>query len=397
MSTYTLSPKSSNESLQSSSSAFSAPDKLAPAVEGAMVWDTLDTAEYIIELTPREVQDVRAAVIKVKIAGTPRSQIRQDTFDLSNLDLAHKLRVISTELHLGRGVAVVRGLDAANFNDEEAVIAFAGICSHVCPQRATDSYANQTLSMIVPTHTLGHVRDATKEKVPLWAKDIGLAGSKITAAMDFHSDRFSGDVLALHVRNDGGAGSGGEQHLASFWKIYNELLEKDPEVLETMAEADWPFELKQKDKEPYLELGPTLFLSKGKPMCQLVKAPLLGTPLIHRDPRMPVVTDKQLHAMHAVEELAKRFCVKLDRKQGDIQFFNNLSIMHARAAYRGSNGKPSTRHLLRMFLRDPENAWEKPAAYRKNFNDPFTPGRQQNLPVIDNDPWRTISGRESHG
>jgi hypothetical protein len=82
--------------------------------------------------------------------------------------------------------------------------------------------------------------------VPIWAKDIGLAGSKITAAMDFHSDRFSGDDIALHVRDDGGADSGGDQFVASFWSIYNELLEKDPEILETMAEADWPFELKQK-------------------------------------------------------------------------------------------------------------------------------------------------------
>ncbi|KAH7075704.1 hypothetical protein BKA63DRAFT_412791 [Paraphoma chrysanthemicola] len=388
MSTHTLSPKSSNESLQSISSATSSPDKLAPAVEGAMVWEKLDASKYIIKFTSREVQDVRAAVIKVKIAGTPRSKISQETFDLANSELAHKLRSISTELHQGRGIVVIRGLDSANFNDEEAVIAFAGICSYVCPERATDSYANQTLS---------HVRDATKEKVPLWAKDIGLAGSKITAAMDFHSDRFSGDVLALHVRNDGGVGSGGEQYVTSFWSIYNELLENDPEVLETMAEPDWPFELKQKDKAPYLEYGPTVFFSKGKPMCQLVKAPLLGTPLIHRDPSMPVVSDKQLHAMHAVEALAKRFCTKLDRKQGDIQFINNLSIMHARAAYTGSNGKPSTRHLLRMFLRDPEKAWDKPVRFRKNFDDPFTPGREQNLPVIDNDPWRIISGRESHG
>lgn len=117
------------------------------------------------------------------------------------------------------------------------MIAFAGVSSYVAPERATDSYANQTLS---------HVRDATKEVVPLWAKDIGLAGSKITAAMDFHSDRFSGDILALHVRNDGGPGIGGGQYVASFWRIYNELLRTEPEVLETMAEADWPFELKQK-------------------------------------------------------------------------------------------------------------------------------------------------------
>ncbi len=64
--------------------------------------------------------------------------------------------------------------------------------------------------------------------------------------MDFHSDRFSGDVLALHVRNDGGPQAGGEQYVVSFWAIYNELLKTDPEVLETMAEASWPFELKKK-------------------------------------------------------------------------------------------------------------------------------------------------------
>jgi hypothetical protein len=152
-----------------------------------------------------------------------------------------------------------------------------------------------------------------------------------------------------------------------------------------------------RNQAPHLELGPTLFFSKGRPMCQLVKAPLLGTPLIHRDATMPPVTASQLHAMHAVEALAKRFCTQLARQQGDIQFLNNLSIMHARGAYRGANGQASTRHLLRMFLRDPANAWEKPARFRNHFNDPFAPGRPQNLPVIDSDPWRLISGRESHG
>jgi hypothetical protein len=112
---------------------------------------------------------------------------------------------------------------------------------------------------------------------------------------------------------------------------------------------------------------------------------------------MPNVSDKQMHAMNIVQRLAKQFSTKLDRKQGDIQFINNLSIMHAREAYHGTNGKASTRHLLRMFLRDPEKAWDKPARFRNNFDNPFTPGRLQELPIIDNDPWRAISGRESHG
>jgi hypothetical protein len=66
---------------------------------------------------------------------------------LANPDLTCKLASASKALHQGRGVVVLRGLDAAKFNDEEAVVAFAGVCSYVCPERATDSYANQTLSV----------------------------------------------------------------------------------------------------------------------------------------------------------------------------------------------------------------------------------------------------------
>jgi len=131
-------------------------------------------------------------------------------------------------------------------------------------------------------------------------------------------------------------------------------------------------------------------------MCQLVKAPLLGSPNIPRDPSMPNLSSQQMHALDAIQKTAEKFCMRLDRQQGDIQLINNLSILHARAAY-GRGDRPSKRHLLRMFLRDPANAWEKPAAYSRNFDDPFTKGRHQDIPVHDSDPWRRISGRESHG
>jgi hypothetical protein len=99
--------------------------------------------------------------------------INKSTFPLP-VQLANKLEATSKQVHSGSGVSILRGLDAAKLNDEEAVIAFAGVSSYVCALRATDSYANQTLS---------HVRDATHDAVPTYAKDIGLAGSKITSAM----------------------------------------------------------------------------------------------------------------------------------------------------------------------------------------------------------------------
>lgn len=77
----------------------------------------------------------------------PRGSIDATTFSLEPT-LASKLSAISEKVHNGEGVAVLRGLQAARFNDEEAVIAFAGISSYVCPKRATDGYANQTLSKL---------------------------------------------------------------------------------------------------------------------------------------------------------------------------------------------------------------------------------------------------------
>lgn len=385
------SPRSSMDSSRSSSPApsiHSEPDLLPPAVSGPMAWEgsDLNPLEYVIHLIADEIAQIRSALISFKLTGKPRGEISKQTFPLSD-QFAKKLVGISNELHNGIGVVILRGLHEANLNDEESVIAFAGICSYICELRATDEFANQTLS---------HVRDATHDVVPDFAKDIGLAGSKITDKMDFHSDRFSGDILALHVRDDGGVGSGGEQYISSSWRIYNELLNTDPEVLEALATPDWPFELKQKDTAPYLELGPILFFSKGRPIVQLVKAPLIGSPRIPRDVSMPKLSAKQQYAIEVVERLAKQFCTKLDRQTGDIQLINNLSIMHARSAY-GNQSQRSTRHLLRMFLRDPANAWEKPPTCRTNFDNPFIHGRPQELSILDLDPWRKISGRESHG
>lgn len=107
------------------------------------------------------------------MTGLPRGSINKTTFPLSE-PLANKLAAISQEVHSGKGVANLRGLDAAKFNDEEAVIAFAGICSYAAHLRASDSFANQAMS---------HIRDATHDVVPAYARDIGLAGSKITSAM----------------------------------------------------------------------------------------------------------------------------------------------------------------------------------------------------------------------
>jgi hypothetical protein len=68
MPTRALSARSSTESLQSSSSELSAPDKLIPAAAGPMVWEgaKLDPRDYVLELLKPEIENIRAAVVSFK-------------------------------------------------------------------------------------------------------------------------------------------------------------------------------------------------------------------------------------------------------------------------------------------------------------------------------------------
>ncbi|KAF2655318.1 taurine catabolism dioxygenase TauD [Lophiostoma macrostomum CBS 122681] len=394
MSDYTLSPRDSLDSLRgnsTTSSILSAPDALAPPVAGPRAWEgkELDSSKYVTEFTTKDLEEIKVALIHLTIDQISREAVDKTTFHLSD-ELATKLAGISKRVHTEEGVEVLRGLQALKITDNQSIMVFVGLCSYIASLRATDSFANQTLS---------HVRDARNDEVKPGAEGLGLAGSKLPIAMDFHADRFSGDILAMHVRHDGGAGDGGDQYVASAQRIYNELYETEPGVLETMLAPNWPFEIKKNHHEPpVLEMGPVLFLSKGRPIFQIVKAPLVGTPALPRHHTMPDITEKQKHALEVVDELAHRFAAKLERQQGDIQLIHNLSILHARSAYGlASKAQPSKRHLYRLFLRDPENAWEKPQICRENFDDPFTVGRKGEIPVFDTDAYRKISGCESHG
>lgn len=72
--------------------------------------------------------------------------------------------------------------------------------------------------------------------------------------------------------------------------------------------------------------------------------------------------------------MAEEHSAALDFQKGDVQYVNNLSIFHARNGFRDEPGKEyvlrlmssgpqansSRRHLLRLWLRDPEYAWETP-------------------------------------
>lgn len=84
-----------------------------------------------------------------------------------------------------------------------------------------------------------------------------------------------------------------------------------------------------------------------------------------RTPTIPAITEAQAEALDALHYTAEKHALALQFKAGDIQFVNNLSVFHARLGFRDSATKK--RHLVRLWLRDEENAWETPEGLKSRW------------------------------
>ncbi|KAH0538445.1 hypothetical protein FGG08_004943 [Glutinoglossum americanum] len=91
------------------------------------------------------------------------------------------------------------------------------------------------------------------------------------------------------------------------------------------------------------------------------------------------LTDSQKAALDTLQAKALHDSITLDREDGDVQFINNLSILHSREAFAAGTG----RHIMRLFWRDPVRAWDKPQHHKLKFEERY--GYRQ-LPDTDFDP-----------
>jgi hypothetical protein len=160
--------------------------------------------------------------------------ISPSTFPLP--ELSPHLRALSTTLHSGRGFFVLRGLQPGSYPIHDNIAIYAGIASHIAPIRGrqdtkilpiiSDQPGKRQSSMV------NHIKDlsATSE-----AGNIG-APAYTTDKQVFHTD--AGDIVSLFCLNT--ADQGGESHLSSTWKVYNELAATRPDIIKTLSE-DWVF------------------------------------------------------------------------------------------------------------------------------------------------------------
>ncbi|GAP84013.1 putative taurine catabolism dioxygenase [Rosellinia necatrix] len=313
---------------------------------GPMVWHGSQFKEdtsYLVHLTASEIDEVNAALLSFQGTGLSPGHISPQNFVLPTL--GPKLRALSRRVHEGEGFFVMRGLKPWNYKRLENTIVFTGIASHIANQRGV-----QCADGPVMTHIFDYSTEI-EEKEKLNSGYLGHANR--TSQLPFHTD--DGHIISLYCVKS--ADIGGRPLLASSWAIYNELLAARPDIIETLKE-DWLWDSFTPKTPSFTR--PLLSEVDGKLICNYRIRPFQGTPGYPRNPALGPLPPHHEEALDIVGKIAERLCLGFEFKTGDIQFVNNLSILHAREEFKRAEGADSRRHLLRLVQRDDELAWKLP-------------------------------------
>lgn len=326
---------------------------------------------YASQLGQDDVEHIENSVLHFQALGIPRGLLSPDTFPLPDY-LRRHLRGIKHEINSGRGFHVLRGLRPSDYTEEEIIILYAGLASHVASHRAA---------------CIDHIRhEKTDER-----RGAHLRPTELPVSMDFHTDADAGNILSMFTQNMGA--SGGNQHLSSFWRVYNTLMEEQPGALSRLAER-WYWE------KPNVAAGAGTSTTMHRPIVAQVdgKAQInFGRSFVAGHPRYPLRADapplrrSQLLALDSLLAAARRHSFRLDQQVGDMLFLNNLSIMHGRDAFSDGADGASQRHVLRLWLldRDDDTSWPiaKALDYRHGPLYDVDPTAQRLMTLTE---WRSL-------
>ncbi|EFQ25869.1 TfdA family Taurine catabolism dioxygenase TauD [Colletotrichum graminicola] len=364
------------------------PEGLPAQFKNDMVWDGATLAneyDWTYVLTPDELDELDGALAHFKSLGLPLGYISQETFPLPKLHA--ELRKLSYELHNGHGFFVIRGLRVDEHTREENIIIYAGLSSHIAPQRGRQDrqYDGKPADVV-----LTHIKDLTL------TKEKGQIGSPAYTAdkQVFHTD--AGDIVSLFALST--AAEGGKSKLASIARVYNEIASTRPDLIHTLTE-DWHFEVfgtpqKCFTSRPLLHYQPATEKTPERLAVQYARRYFVGYGALPRSDEIPPISEAQAEALDTLHFLGQKFAVNLDFQKGDIQYANNIGIFHARDGF--TDTPEQQRHLLRQWLRDPEYAWETPEPLKERWAQLYE-GITPEAQVFPLEPFIRSEGNKSKG
>jgi len=340
------------------------PDGFPKHIDSPLAWTGAEIetkeSEWKLDLTAEDIIAIDAALAKFEANHKDLSELSPSTFELPAA-FSQRLRKLSDQIYKGVGFQLIRGLDPSKYTSKQSLIVYAGVSSHVCPQRGfVDVKAKGVVGHIVNVQAGGKGPTTT---APAFAN----------IPLSFHTDNC--EIMAFFYMES--ASSGGETILSSLWQTYNELAANRPDVLHTLAKP-WVFDsFKSYDFQPPRNVQPLQKLDSDKVpiLFRFSRYGVLGWQR-KRNPNLPAPTQAQIAAADAIQFIATKNAFKLPAKKGDLLLSNDLALVHAREGF-DDGDDVIKRHLIKMYLRDPDQGWGIPpsleigwkTAYSSNESD----------------------------
>ncbi len=301
-------------------------------LEGPSAWLHADYAgreDWILHFSPAELAELERAAESVRAKGLRLDDAEKSDFDLPLF--ASRLATARAELAQGRGFVMLRGIPVSRYSEDELQTLYWGIGTHL----------GIGVTQSLKGDRLGHVMDIGGNADRYYTRG---------GELEFHMDPV--DVVGLLCVR--GAKSGGESRIVSSMSIYNTIARERPDLLPSLTRG-YHYSRRQHDPsglQPYTAHRVPVFTDGGMGKeCYFLpaafrRAAIDGAPFDEHD----------REAVAFVAEVAARPDHYLDMRfrEGDIQFLNNRTILHARTDYVEHDDPSKKRLLYRLWLMMPD-------------------------------------------
>lgn len=310
---------------------------------GPEVWSGPELSgrtDWIQRFNDAEVAELDTMLAAHRGLTGPLTDLDRDDFPMPRI--AERFDAIRGHLEGGRGFALVRGLPVDRYSKDDARIVFWALAVHLGDPQEQDRAGNR-------------IHDVT---------NTGLRVDTSNAVRSFQTD----DELTFH--NDGGdafmllclktAKSGGMSKLVSVAQVYNEILERRPELVDALQAAYYFDTREQHPTGLKVQVSPILNFFAGRLSALYKRRYMMAA---QRFPEVPRLTQAQEDAVQMVEDICNDPAVQLSfyMEPGDVQIANNYSVLHARSKFEDHEDLGQRRHLLRAWLTLPNGRPLPPA------------------------------------
>jgi hypothetical protein len=302
--------------------------------------------DWLRPLTPAQIAEIGAALENFEATGKTIGAMARVDFPLP--EFASDLTHMSAQLQNGPGIQMYRGFPVRDFSKAQLRLIYWGIGLHLGTARAQSRHGD----VIGDVRQIGDTAD-------------NFSGRAYTSSDDLHFHCDSADVAGLFCLRV--AKAGGISRAVSIVAIHNEMARARPDLLAALYR---PLVYSHRGRQApgaAPEYEQPMFACFAGRFVSRVSPAYIEWGYKKRGTEMPA---DQKAAMEMVMGLTEdpAFFMEKEFAEGDIQFVNNLRLLHARSEFTDHPDPDEKRHLLRLWLSVPDSP-ELPASFAPYYGE----------------------------